>query len=171
MINFEEFTIWLLKYYLPAMVANALPVLVNGNILIDRGKLFVDGKPVFGRNKTIEGLIVGTTGAYVAGSSLGLLFMDSFLPLISIGAGLFALLGDLAGAFVKRRLGLKPGDPAPLLDQLDFALATTLFYYILGVPEFLANQSYIPLALLVIIILHISTNIAAHALGLKKSKL
>ncbi|MEM0001642.1 MAG: CDP-archaeol synthase [Desulfurococcaceae archaeon] len=171
MIDLAEFTKWMLMYYLPAMIANALPVLVKGSYMVDFGKSFIDGKPIFGKNKTIEGLVVGVIGAYVTGSCLEIIFMNPSLSILSIGAGLSALLGDLAGAFIKRRLNIKPGDPAPLLDQLDFALATTFYYYALGVSEVFTNKAYVILALAVIVILHISTNMIAHALGLKQSKL
>lgn len=171
MIDPVEFATWMLMYYSPAMIANALPVLVKGNILIDFGKSFIDGRPVFGKNKTIEGLIIGIIGAYITGSCLAVLFMKPILIILSIGAGSSALLGDLAGAFIKRRLNIKPGDPAPLLDQLDFALATTFFYYALGIPGVLTNKLYVLLALIAIIALHVSANITAYALGLKQSKL
>lgn len=169
--SFAEYVAWLARYYLAPMVANALPVLVKGSLLVDGGKLFIDGKPIFGQNKTWEGLLLGIAGSYVAGSCVGVLFGDHTLALLALGAGLSALLGDLLGAFIKRRLGIRPGNPAPILDQWDFALATTAYYYALSVKEVLSHPLYIILTLILIFVLHISTNIAAYALGLKRSKL
>lgn len=171
MIRVEDYIPWLLRYYLPPMVANALPVLVKGSRPVDRGRLFVDGKPLFGKNKTLEGLVLGILGSYVTGSSLAAVFQDPALILLATGAGLSALLGDLTGAFIKRRLNIKPGDPAPLLDQWDFALATTAYYYALNISEVVENPVYVGLTLLVILVLHVLTNMVAYALGLKHSKL
>jgi len=41
--------------------------------------------------------------------------------------GLGAMIGDLGGSFVKRRLGIPRGKPAPLLDQLDFVIGMFVF--------------------------------------------
>lgn len=170
MIDPAEFLLWFIKHYLPPMVANASPVLVKGEHRIDRGANFIDGKPVFGSNKTWEGLLMGILGSYVAGSTLGLVLDDLFYPLLSLGAGVSALLGDLVGAFVKRRLGLKPGEPLIPLDQLDFALASTL-YYALCIKGFAENYTYIALSLALIFVLHVATNFIAYLMGLKQSKL
>ena len=37
-----------------------------------------------------------------------------------------AILGDAIGSFIKRRLGIEKGRPAPLLDQLDFVFGALL---------------------------------------------
>lgn len=167
----EGFAAWFIKFYLPPMIANAMPVLVKGKLQIDKGAVFIDGKPVFGSNKTLEGLISGVVGSYIAGSAVGFLFEDPHLPLLSMGAGFAALLGDLAGAFIKRRLGLKPGEPLIPLDQLDFALASTAFYYVTSSSQFTANPMYIVAALVLIFVLHVATNYTAYLLGLKQAKL
>ncbi|MEM2013940.1 MAG: CDP-archaeol synthase [Desulfurococcaceae archaeon] len=171
MIEPSDFATWFLKYYLPPMIANAMPVLIEGRCRVDRGIVFIDGKPLLGRNKTWEGLLSGLTGAYIAGSIIAYFTLDPGYPLVSLGAGAFALLGDLLGAFIKRRLGLKPGEPFVPLDQLDFALASTLYYYTLGLPEFTLKPSYVVLSLILILVLHITTNYLAYLAGLKRSKL
>ncbi|NOZ76874.1 MAG: CDP-archaeol synthase, partial [Euryarchaeota archaeon] len=38
-----------------------------------------------------------------------------------------ALVGDAAGSFIKRRLNMKRGAPAPLLDQLNFVVGGLVF--------------------------------------------
>ncbi|HXX87881.1 MAG TPA: CDP-archaeol synthase, partial [Candidatus Acidoferrum sp.] len=58
-----------LKFIFPAYCANAVPVLVGGGRQIDSGKNFVDGKPIFGKNKTFRGFFLGLivgTGAGLA---------------------------------------------------------------------------------------------------------
>ncbi|MEM4481671.1 MAG: CDP-2,3-bis-(O-geranylgeranyl)-sn-glycerol synthase [Desulfurococcaceae archaeon] len=165
-----DYAMWTIKYYLPPMIANATPVLIRGTTPIDGGRYLRDGKPIFGKNKTWEGFIAGTIEAYIAGACLGIIFSDYALPLLSLGAGLSALFGDLMGAFIKRRASIQPGDPAPILDQLDFALAATGYYYAFGVNEVMAQPTYIILTLILVIALHIATNRAAYALGLKHTK-
>lgn len=170
MIDAEEYVYWVLRYYVPAMVANAMPVLIKGSRLIDRGRLFIDGKPVLGVNKTWEGFLIGVVGSYITGSCIGFVVMDYRIPFLSLGVGVMALMGDMVGAFIKRRLGLKPGEPAPILDQLDFALATTLFYFLIGLDEVISRSLYIFITLLLIFTLHVVSNLLAYLLGLKQSK-
>lgn len=153
------------------MIANAMPVLIRGSTPIDRGYLFIDGRPILGRNKTWEGIAVGITSSYIAGSSIGLLLSNHLLPALSIGAGIAALLGDITGAFIKRRLGINPGDPAPILDQLDFALAVTLYYYVFSIHDVISRPIYVLITLILIPVLHVLTNLIAYALNLKQSKL
>ncbi|MEM1701089.1 MAG: CDP-archaeol synthase [Desulfurococcaceae archaeon] len=170
MINIYDYVIWLIKYYLPAMIANAAPVLIKGVVLIDRGNRFIDGKPIFGSNKTAEGFAIGIIMAYVTGASVGVLTKDLLVSMLSIGAGLSALIGDLIGAFIKRRLGIEPGKPLPILDQLDFALFTTLFYIVISLDPVIYNPLYIVTTITVILILHVITNNIAYVLGLKTTR-
>ncbi len=170
-MSIDVFARWFIKYYLPPMIANAMPVLVKGSTPIDRGALFIDGKPLLGSNKTWEGLLLGLLGAYLSGIALSVAFEDSAFLVMALGSGFAALMGDLLGAFIKRRLGIKPGDPLVPLDQLDFALSSTIFYYCLDVPEFVSNPGFVALALLLILVLHITTNYAAYLIGLKQTKL
>lgn len=170
-MSIEEYAYWFLKYYVTVMVANGFPVLVKGTSRIDRGRLFIDGKPLLGSNKTIEGFAMGLIGSYIASCSIGVIYMDPYLIPILTCAGLFALLGDLIGAFIKRRLNIKPGSPAPLLDQLDFLASSTLYYYALGVQEFVEKPLFIIASITLVAFLHVATNLVAYALGLKHSKL
>lgn len=171
LIEPSDFILWFIRYYLPAMVANATPVLIRGDHPIDGGARFIDGKPVFGAHKTWEGFVVGVLGAYISGSVLAVVLLDRQYPVLSVGCGFFALLGDMIGAFIKRRIGLKPGEPLIPLDQLDFALASTAYYYLLGVREFTENSLYVVASLVLIFMLHIVTNYVAYLMGLKHSKL
>jgi len=106
--------------FLPAYLANASAMAFGGGRTIDGGRLFVDGKPIFGSHKTVRGAMAGV----IAGSMVGLAQGDVVLGILM---GLGAIIGDLAGAFLKRRLSLAPGAPLPVMDQFDFLFAAYLF--------------------------------------------
>lgn len=150
---------------LPAFVANASPVLLQkkGKPL-DRGAVFIDGRPLLGAGKTFEGLLIGL--AY--GSTIALLFsaiIGSFsIALLGTLSSLGGLAGDILGAFVKRRLGLERGAPAPVLDQLDFYSGALIALYLAGIR--LDIVTVLVLALLALI-LHKTTNMVAYKLRLK----
>ncbi len=80
--------------------------------------------------------------------------------LICIGAP----LGDLIGSFIKRRLNLERGAPAPIIDQLDFLLGAIFLAYII----FPLWWMYIIFALLVTLLLHVLANTLAYKLGFSK---
>ncbi|MCS7127870.1 MAG: CDP-2,3-bis-(O-geranylgeranyl)-sn-glycerol synthase [Sulfolobales archaeon] len=156
-----------IKFYGAPMIANAMPVLINGSKPIDGGRLWIDGKRVFGDGKTWEGLTTGLLGGYMASLALSTYFNSTSLIPVLLTASAAALLGDLTGSFIKRRLGLRRGDPAPLLDQLDFALFATLTHLALGNLSIFNDLSFIALSLAAIALLHIATNYIAYTLKLK----
>ncbi len=166
----ENILEWIICYYLTPMMTNAMPVLVSGSKPIDNGVLFIDGKPLLGKNKTWEGLLMGLVGAYITASTISAILNKPYLLPLACGAGLAALIGDLMGAFIKRRLNIAPGAPAPILDQLDFYAATTLYYYLLSVDDVISRPIYLLLTALIIVIFHVTSNLLAYAIGLKKSK-
>src|SRR3990170_3609866 len=152
-----------LKFIFPAYCANAVPVLAGGGQPMDFGKNFVDGKPVFGKNKTFRGFFFGLTVGVAVGLVEWVLFGYPFL--FSILSPLGALLGDLAAAFLKRRLGIAPGGLFPIVDQVDFVIGALLFSLPLA-------MIYWELAVAVIIItppIHLLTNFLAYKLKLKKN--
>jgi len=119
---------------LPALAANGAPVLLRyAGTPIDAGKLFVDGRRLLGDGKTWEGFATGS----LYGSILAILIsVATCNPLLAYGgilASLGAMLGDMFGAFIKRRLGLERGAPAPILDQLDFYSGSLIALYLGGV--------------------------------------
>jgi CDP-2,3-bis-(O-geranylgeranyl)-sn-glycerol synthase len=74
-------------------------------------------------------------------------------------------MGDLAGAFLKRRLGIAPGELLPIVDQVDFVVGAILFSLPLTV-------LYWELAIAVLIItppIHLFTNFLAYKLKLKNN--
>ena len=48
-----------LKFIFPAYCANGTPVLAGGGTKMDFGRNFVDGKRIFGNNKTFRGFFFG----------------------------------------------------------------------------------------------------------------
>ncbi len=87
-------------------------------------------------------------------------------PLAVFAMCVAALLGDLLGAFIKRRLGLPRGAPAPLLDQLDFLLAALLALWLIQ-PSVL-RAIYVVIAVIITPPIHLATNTIAYLLGLKR---
>ena len=157
---------WISALYIiaPIYCTNGAPVIFGRGKPIDLGKSLSDGERVFGDHKTIRGLVSGL----IAGIIVGLLeyyFVSANLLFVAFLASLGALLGDLGGAFVKRRLKMKPGKPLPGVDQLDFVIGAAL----------LVSTSYsISLGSLLIILLvtppiHLVTNLGAYASGLKST--
>jgi CDP-2,3-bis-(O-geranylgeranyl)-sn-glycerol synthase len=87
------------------------------------------------------------------------------MPVAGFLMGVGAVLGDLLGAFLKRRLGIKPGDPLPIIDQLDFVFGALLF----GSLVFPLSLASVLLVVLVTPPIHLGTNYGAYLLGLKKT--
>ncbi len=112
---------WAVNFILPAYAANSIPALFGGGKPLDFEKNFIDGERILGSHKTFRGFISGLIAGAIVSALEGLLIqVDLFFfgMIVSIGA----LSGDLAGAFIKRRLKLSPGYALPLLDQIDFVL-------------------------------------------------
>ncbi len=152
-----------LKFIFPAYCANAAPVLAGGGLAMDFGKNWFDGKRVFGNNKTFRGFFFGLAIGVAVGLVEWVLF--GYPLLFSLLSPLGALLGDLAAAFLKRRLGIAPGGLLPIVDQVDFVVGAIVFSLPLA-------MIYWELAAAVIIItppIHLLTNFLAYKLKLKKN--
>jgi CDP-2,3-bis-(O-geranylgeranyl)-sn-glycerol synthase len=152
-------------FILPAYCANATPVIAGGGLPIDLGKKFVDGKAIFGKNKTFRGFFVGLVVGTGVGLSESAVF--SYPLMFGLLLSLGGLLGDLAGAFLKRRLEIAPGNLLPIVDQVDFVVGALIFSLLLS-PSMLTWE----LALTVLLItspIHLLTNFAAYKLGLKSN--
>ncbi|NPA23690.1 MAG: CDP-2,3-bis-(O-geranylgeranyl)-sn-glycerol synthase [Crenarchaeota archaeon] len=165
---------------IPEYVANGSPPVIS-KILegectpIDGGRMFIDGKRILGDGKTIEGFIGGVLAGYSISlfiySLLILLLPPHILSLLYIpqpphvlALSVLALSGDLLGAFIKRRLGLARGAPAPVLDQLDFLMFPLVYMYaVLGIHDY---YIYI-IAILFTLFMHLFTNYVAYKLGIK----
>lgn len=151
---------------LPAYVANAAPVVLGGGRPIDGGRKYADGRPIFGPGKTIRGfvagLIAGSVFAMLQGVAVGLLYSYSLRGfLLALGA----LTGDLLGSFIKRRMNLERGAPAPVLDQLGFVVLALLF----ASPLFTPSWEVVLTILIITLPIHLATNFIGHKLKLKDS--
>ena len=123
-----------------------------------------DGERILGDHKTLRGLLSGLVVGTIVGifeSILSTINLTIMATLASAGA----LLGDLGGAFIKRRMRIKPGQPLPGVDQLDFVLGAVLAV------SLVYTQS--PGSLLILFCvtppIHLFANISAYKLGLKSN--
>jgi CDP-2,3-bis-(O-geranylgeranyl)-sn-glycerol synthase len=157
-----------LMFIFPAYCANALPVITGGGPPLDFGKNFFDGRPIFGKNKTFRGFFSGLMiGTFIGFAEKAFLDYPMNIHGLSYGfiLSLGALLGDLAGAFIKRRLGIAPGKLLPVVDQIDFIAGSLLLAFPFGIVSF-------KLAIVVLMItppIHLLTNFVAYKLGLKNN--
>lgn len=159
---------------IPAYAANGTATIVGGSTRIDGGKKF-RGNELLGAGKTVEGF----TWAVLFGTLFGLLLiliqpqvealanslaLPSHTLITSFMVCFGAMTGDVVASFIKRRLGLKRGAKAPLLDQLDFVVGGFLFVY----PFIDFSIVSFVTVLMVTPIVHITTNHIAYGLGLKE---
>lgn len=173
-------------FFLPAFAANPMAVLFGGGTPIDFRRTLRDGERILGDGKTWRGLVGGTAG----GAFLGLLLSAPFLArsLMSswsfgstleeaLGASgvlaLGALLGDLGGAFLKRRMHMPRGAKAKGLDQYDFVVGTVLLS--LAIPawslhRFFAGDALLGLVAIILITpaLHRAVNLVGYRIGKKR---
>ena len=108
------------------MLANGTPVVAKKllgarySYPLDGNLTFADGRPVFGRSKTIRGVALAVL---VTTASAPLVGLDWRIGLL---VGSFAMAGDLFSSFCKRRLGLPSSSRASGLDQIPEALLPLL---------------------------------------------
>lgn len=114
---------WLILQLLVLLVlANGAPVAAK-KVLgerfaspLDGGAVFVDGRPLFGRSKTIRGIVLAVLATMLGAPLIGIEWQIGFL------VGSLAMAGDLASSFLKRRMSLPPSSRASGLDQVPEAL-------------------------------------------------
>lgn len=112
----------LVRALLLLVVANGAPIL--GKRLLgtrfawplDGGARFLDHYPLFGPTKTIRGVTLSVAATALAAAVLGLPWQTGAL------FAAWAMAGDLASSFLKRRLGLPPSSAAVGLDQVPESL-------------------------------------------------
>ena len=173
-----------LWFFLPAFVANPMAVLSGGGPPIDFGRNRSDGQRLFGDGKTWRGLLGGTVSGAVLGLLLSLPFQIlapssswSFgSPATAFAASavlaLGALLGDLVGAFVKRRMHLPRGAKASGLDQYDFVIGALLLSLLnpsWSIPRFFSGDAWLGLLAIIVITpaLHRAVNLLGYRMGKK----
>lgn len=159
-----------LIFIFPAYCANGTPVLAGGGTRMDFGRNFIDGRRIFGNNKTFRGFFFGWAVGILVGLMEGFVFGFNTVPvLLSVLIPLGGLLGDLTGAFIKRRLDIPPGGLLPIVDQIDFVVGAVVFSF----PLALINWAGLSWQLIVVVLLitppiHLFTNFLAYKLKLKK---
>jgi hypothetical protein len=99
------------------LAANGAPVLATrafgawSAAPLDFDARWLDGEPLFGRSKTIRGVLASLVAASTVAPLLGLGWR------VGAMAAAAAMAGDLLSSFTKRRLKLPPHSMAPGLDQ------------------------------------------------------
>ncbi|MCP4648309.1 MAG: CDP-2,3-bis-(O-geranylgeranyl)-sn-glycerol synthase [bacterium] len=162
----------LLVFMLPCYVANAAPVLVGGGTRLDLAIKLGDKMDLFGKTKSIRGFLGGIAAGVIVAGIIALLWPmllfgnreTLFLGGTMLAVG--ALVGDAAGSFIKRRMGMAPGKHFNVLDQMDFIVGGLVFAY-----PFASEIYTVPNILFVVIVsyvLHVGANVSANKLGLKK---
>jgi CDP-2,3-bis-(O-geranylgeranyl)-sn-glycerol synthase len=103
-------------------MANGVPVLgkrlFGGKMAapIDCGLILKDGQPLFGKSKTIRGVVLAIFVTTISSPLVGLEFLTG--AMVSTAA----MIGDLFSSFLKRRLRMPPSTLAIGLDQIPEAL-------------------------------------------------
>ncbi|MBQ2961827.1 CDP-2,3-bis-(O-geranylgeranyl)-sn-glycerol synthase [Methanobrevibacter sp.] len=170
-------------FMLPAYVANLSGLAFGGGTPVDGGKECKDGRRLIGNGVTWKGFQNGTIIGTLVGVVLGIIgtfFGDLSvltggiidLPVYgSVIGGLIlgflmafgALFGDLVGSFIKRRIGLQSGEPAPIMDQLDFVVGAL----VLSLLVVRISWKFFLLICVLSIVLHLGSNTVAYLLGIK----
>lgn len=178
-------SVYVIYFMLPAYLANVSALVFGGGKPLDLGRNFSDDRRIIGNGVTWRGTIIGTIIGMVIGIIQGSVAghygnIFNFIPgamiiqgpiptnilqgaIIGLFLGGGALIGDACGSFIKRRIGIERGRPAPLLDQLDFVVGALLFASIIVIiPLYM-----IILIIIISIILHLLANIIAYLIGMK----
>lgn len=170
-------------FMLPAYVSNLSGLAFGGGKPIDGGKNYKDGRRLIGNGVTWKGFMNGTILGTCVGVLLGIIgtYFGDLSALTggiidlhvygSVFGGLIlgflmafgALFGDLVGSFLKRRMGLQSGQPAPFMDQLDFVLGALVFALLMV----RISWSLFIIIVLLSLILHLGANTIAYLLGIK----
>lgn len=107
-------------------VANGSPIAakrIMGDYLaqpLDGGFMWFDNRPLFGKSKTIRGIIVALASTTLASILIGAPWT------LGLIVGTTSMAGDLVSSFTKRRLGLAPSARATGLDQIPESLLPAL---------------------------------------------
>lgn len=169
-----------LYFILPAYFSNGAGLVFGGGLPVDFGKSDKNGVRWIGDGVTWRGLICGTLIGVITGiiqgflapyilANFGQFIITPIITNISEGIligfllGFGALLGDALGSFLKRRLGIGRGKPAPILDQLDFLIVALILVSFVVKLDWLV----IILAIILTLIIHLLANTGAYLLGLK----
>lgn len=174
---------------LPTILYLMLPLIFSGiaHTVVIKLNLFPRltvpiSERLFGANKTLRGFVVVPlltgVGVYlvlplenVFGADLLVRFSDGHPWLIGLSVGLVYMLFELPNSYLKRKLGIPPGERAnrgtlafSLLDQTDSALGCVLFYWVV----YPIPGALLVLALLASVAAHLMFNVLLYSAGLRK---
>lgn len=151
-MNNVLFALW---FFLPAGIANVVPVLIAKAPLLADWKAPVDfglklrSKPILGPHKTIRGLAIGTFAGFLvfvlqvqayesyawAREVSGELNYSDLSLWLGMLLGFGALFGDLVKSFFKRQVSVTSGKSWFPFDQLDYIAGGLLFGSLIVVLE------------------------------------
>ncbi|MDD1771124.1 MAG: CDP-2,3-bis-(O-geranylgeranyl)-sn-glycerol synthase [Methanomassiliicoccales archaeon] len=177
---------------LPALIPNSAAVLTGGGTPVDFGRSW-RGNRILGDGKTWRGFLGGAAFGTLAGMvqllaaqiypaeiwfpSAPLNYGFGPMPAamgVVVALAVGALLGDMGGAFIKRRMGYARGQKAVLLDMYDFVLGA-LFLTLVFFPDWFLHAFVYDLGLVSLItvliavpLIHRVFNIIGYKAGLKK---
>jgi len=123
-----ELIVHSLQILIPAYFANGAPTLLINlkKHPIDFNKKWFDKRRIFGEGKTIEGFMIAISFCFIIGLLENLIISKMSFNFLKIPnyaflfIGLGVMIGDSIGSFIKRRLNLKRGEKAGLIDMIDF---------------------------------------------------
>lgn len=179
-----------LWFMLPAVAGGAAHIaVIRLNLLPGLARVPLDlgfrfrGRRVFGANKTVRGLVVMPAATAFFALLLGTLHrpapylwppgFERVEPLVwGLALGFGYILGELPNSFVKRQLGVAPGDPAAgaarrvfwIVDQLDALAGALALICLVWVPPAGVVASLVLLTLLI----HPAMAGVMYLLGLKR---
>lgn len=179
-----EAVLWAQCFYFfcPAFLANMVPVLAarfqsfpSLASPVDRGKNWL------GPNKTVRGLLLGTTAAIAATycqaalyrfepfARFSLLDYDRVQPfLLGFLLGFGSLVGDGMGSFLKRRLGKRPGEHLWLIDEISMAVGAIVFLAILYPSPSIRKVTIAFVLVALTFLWHLIAARTAYAIGMRK---
>ncbi len=150
-----------LWFMLPAYIANISPLFVRWmppHTPVDFGTMW-KGKRIFGDHKTWRGIVVGI----LVGGIIAVLQERPMMHGVALAGGNF--LGDLMGAFIKRRSNIPPGGKSIFIDSLPSPLLTLIAALVGGFLTLSFTQAIFVVTS--IIPLHLLANKLWHTLKLK----
>jgi CDP-2,3-bis-(O-geranylgeranyl)-sn-glycerol synthase len=141
-------SVLLTKLLILVAIANGTPVLATWLCAdhfgqpLDGGVVFIDGRPLFGRSKTVRGIALALIVTPLCALALGLDWQIGAL------VGSMAMVGDLFSSFLKRRMNLPSSSQALGLDQIP----ESLFPLLAASPSLSLSVSDIALGVLIFFI-------------------
>ncbi len=146
------------------IIANGAPILARKllnnrfNLAVDFGQKLPDKNQLFGSSKTWRGILASLLATTVAA------WLSGHPPETGTLIAFYAMSGDLFASFIKRRLSMKPGSMAPLLDQVPESLLPA---YLLK-DAFNLDGSVITVLILIFIIIELILSHILYKYGIRK---